>query len=539
MTANPSRTSITDPLRIAELPLGAGCIGVTFCPGKRQPGAISGAWQRDLVADLDIVAQWGAQAVLCLVEAPELDALGVSDLPRVVQARGMAFHHLPIVDGAAPDARFEQAWPSLSRALRAALRQGGRVLVHCRGGLGRAGTVAAALLIEEGMAADAAMAAVRAARSPAAIETAVQAAWLRALAARGRYAGCLLGGAVGDALGAPVEFLSRGEIRARFGLGGIRDMAPAFGRVGAITDDTQMTLFTAEGLLRAHMRHADRGLCNPLAVVANAYSRWLHTQGVRGDDPPFGDPGWLIGHDDLHKRRAPGSTCLAALKAQRVPGEAARNGSKGCGGVMRVAPVGLFGHAFGDGASLAETFDLASASAGLTHGHPTGQWTAGVLAVMVRVLADGAGLDEALTAAVACLRGKPDHAETLRALAAAQRLAADGTPREAALDQLGEGWVAEEALAIAVYCALVAEDFEDGIVLAVNHDGDSDSTGAIAGHLLGTLHGAAAIPPRWLAPLELRAVIEEIAGDLFDCPRWRVGDGGADTAGLWRKYPPH
>src|SRR6516225_3717441 len=166
---------------------------------------------------------------------------------------------------------------------------------------------------------------------------------------RERFRGCLLGGAVGDALGAPVEFHTREQILARFGPDGITDYAPAYGGVGRITDDTQMTLFTAEGLLRYWVRGCMRGLSTHTGVTANAYLRWLCTQGEApvhevGVGEPLGDgePGWLYQHRQLHSKRAPGNTCLSEIRRMRALGEPAHNGSKGCGGVMRVAPVGLF-----------------------------------------------------------------------------------------------------------------------------------------------------------------------------------------------------
>ena len=86
---------------------------------------------------------------------------------------------------------------------------------------------------------------------------------------RERAIGCLLGGAIGDALGAPIEFDSISEIRSQFGLNGLTHFAPAYGRTGAITDDTQMTLFSAEGLIRAQARWADRGLVNMAWIVSS------------------------------------------------------------------------------------------------------------------------------------------------------------------------------------------------------------------------------------------------------------------------------
>jgi len=85
------------------------------------------------------------------------------------------------------------------------------------------------------------------------------------------------------------------------------------------------------------------------------------------------------------------------------------------------------------------------------------------------------------------------------------------------VEALGEGWIAEEALAIGLFCALVARDFEHGVLLAVNHGGDSDSTGSIAGNLLGLVYGEAGIPDRWLRRLELREVVAQVADDLWDC----------------------
>jgi protein-tyrosine phosphatase len=174
-------TSETHPLRIAELDApGGGRIGVTFCPGKHQPEAFTGCWRRDLNSDLDVIEKWGADAVVTLVETHELDSLNVPALGSEVQARGIAWLHLPIVDNWIPDATFEQSWAAEAPTLHATLDRGGRVLVHCKGGLGRAGTIAARLLIERGAAADEAIAAVRRVRVGA-IENRTQEDYLRGL----------------------------------------------------------------------------------------------------------------------------------------------------------------------------------------------------------------------------------------------------------------------------------------------------------------------------------------------------------------------
>lgn len=352
-----------------------------------------------------------------------------------------------------------------------------------------------------------------------------------------RFRGCLLGGAIGDALGAPVEFDSRTDILRRFGPDGIADYAAAYGGLGTITDDTQMTLFTAEGLIRGWVRLQVRGSVFYPTVVGHAYGRWLLTQGehVRhGDVPPTG---WLIDHRELHSRRAPGTTCLTALREVTEFGRPADNTSKGCGGVMRVAPVALLGRRVGVDAQ--EVFDLAAALAALTHGHPSGSLPAGVLAVVVFEAVAGASLSDAIAVAVDSLRTKEGHRETFAAVTDAVRQAESGVPAPEAIARLGAGWVAEEALAISLYCALTARDFAHGVTMAVNHSGDSDSTGAITGNLLGAALGASAIPRRWLEPLELRDVIGEIADDLSGCVGWDLEHGGDAEQWALERYPAY
>lgn len=348
-----------------------------------------------------------------------------------------------------------------------------------------------------------------------------------------RIRGSLLGGAVGDALGAAVEFLSLSEIRERFGLAGVRDYAPAYGRRGAITDDTQMTLFTAEGVLRAWVRAEERGICGVPGVIHHAYLRWLLTQGMRPEhlDERIGTDGWLFATKALHSRRAPGNTCLSALRSSdSLTGpEVARNNSKGCGGVMRVAPVGLFAGMIGDDDRV---FGMAADAAALTHGHPSGYLSAGHLAVTIAALLRGEHLPEALDAADAPLRAREHHAEVTDAIAAARALAAHGQPSPETLEALGEGWVAEEALGFAVCCALTARDFSDGVLLAANHSGDSDSTAAITGNLLGAQFGVAAIPVTWLDELELRPEIERLASDLH-----AICTGQMTSEEAWDAYP--
>ncbi len=324
-----------------------------------------------------------------------------------------------------------------------------------------------------------------------------------------RVLGCLLGGAIGDALGAPIEFMSLSEIQAQFGAQGLTEYQPAYGRLGAITDDTQMALWTAEGLIRADNRIADRGLCNVRDVIHRAYLRWLTTQGVLwheiGSEWP--EPsGWLIREDFLHDRRSPGATCISALRSGEC-GTMDRhlNDSKGCGSIMRVAPVGLAGR---------DVFRIGAESAAITHGHPTGYLAAGAFALIISEIQNGHSLEQSTHRAVLELKAYEGHQETLDAIEHALSLATSTKPSPQAIVKLGAGWIAEEALAISLYCTLVSQDFRTEVLLAVNHGGDSDSTGAITGNLLGALYGAESIPEQLISNLEGHQIVQKLAKDL-------------------------
>jgi protein-tyrosine phosphatase len=175
-----ARTSQTHPLQIAEVQATStqGRIGITFCPGKHDLFAHTGAWQRDLAVDLDVIASWGAKLVLTLVEFQELRELKVPDLGQEVRNRGIQWYHMPIADYSVPSAAFEQQWLTRGRDIRNMLRKGEDVLIHCKGGLGRAGMIAARLLVELGMDSEAAIRMVRRARKGA-IETSAQLALVR------------------------------------------------------------------------------------------------------------------------------------------------------------------------------------------------------------------------------------------------------------------------------------------------------------------------------------------------------------------------
>ena len=351
-----------------------------------------------------------------------------------------------------------------------------------------------------------------------------------------QFRGCLIGGAVGDALGYPVEFMSAADIVRNYGEHGVTEYALHRG-VAEISDDTQMTLFTATGLLVGTTRGRTRGIMGDYAecYLALSYRDWYRTQ-----TEPYPLPGefrasWLVNLPELFHRRAPGNTCLSAL-ARGGTGtlEAPINHSKGCGGIMRVAPIGLY---FCDRRREPQEIDLIAArAAALTHGHELGYLPAAMLAHLLwRICEGGSSILSAVRDAMRMMPALFPNAahldDLLRLLQKAIALSAKKMDDLEAIRALGEGWVAEETLAIAVYCALkYADDFEKGILASVNHDGDSDSTGAVTGNILGAALGFHAIPQRFTDQLELKEVILEIAEDLHhDC---QISEYGPRDA-LW------
>ncbi len=316
-----------------------------------------------------------------------------------------------------------------------------------------------------------------------------------------QYEGCLLGLALGDALGAPVEFLELTEIRREYGPDGITGLERwrEF-KAGCFTDDTQMSLATARGCIDAYLalRHGDAW--HPVQMVYRRYLAWLKTQ------------------DNPYMNRAPGSTCLWSLRSGRAGTIMSPiNSRKGCGGVTRVAPAGL---AF----PPRQAFLYGSEFAAITHGHPSAYLSAGVFADVVARLLDGCELVDAVRLASEDLMHWPGHDETLASVQYAVSLAAAGVSPAEAIPRLGGGWVGEEALAVALYCALVFPgDWERAVLAAVNHSGDSDSTGCMTGAVLGTKLGCDSLPQSWVDQLESSSGIRALAGDLF-----RVVREGAD-----------
>jgi len=325
-----------------------------------------------------------------------------------------------------------------------------------------------------------------------------------------KYQGCLLGLAIGDALGAPVEFLTLQEIKRLYREDGITDFSEWGSFMpGSYTDDTQMSLATAVGCIRAYQRWKSRGICHPASVVYRRYLEWLESQ------------------NDPDQRRAPGNTCLSALRSGKMGTIEERiNDSKGCGGVMRTAPVGL---AFPSGKAFQEGAECAA----ITHGHPSGYLSAGFLSEMISHMIEGKTLGEAIDMSIKPLVTYEGHNETLDRVEIARFLSVSHKSVEESIETIGDGWVGEEALGISIFCSLkFSDNWERAVLAAVNHSGDSDSTGSITGAILGTLLGIGSIPDRWVNDVENSDRIQKIANDMF-----RIFKNGEELS--FDEYPPN
>ena len=363
-----------------------------------------------------------------------------------------------------------------------------------------------------------------------------------------KYRGCLIGGAAGDALGYPIEFFDEGFIFQKYGPTGITEYELCDG-VAQISDDTQMTLFTAVALLVNKTRLCTRGMAGPWQSMAAAcYHEWYRTQ---TEEYPIDleDPyswSWLLNIPELFSRRAPGTTCLATASELNIATkDKASNNSKGCGGVMRIAPVGLY---FGDSNRGEEEIDKLGADiAALTHGHELGYIPAAALThIIMRIAHKEDSIRDAVQSAIDIIEKMYPRSKNEPVLCRLLRKAIDLSKQDIddldAIHTLGQGWVAEETLAIAAYCALkYPDDFEKAIVAAVNHEGDSDSTGAVVGNIVGANVGLTGIPDKFREKLELYDVIMELAEDLYnDCQISEYSEYQDDTwecKYLYRCYP--
>lgn len=483
------RTSTSHPLQIAEImpAPGHGLIGVTICPGKKQRSALTGAWDRDLDLDLEAIARWNAAAVVTLVEDHELAALRVTELGPKVAARGMAWHHLPIVDMSTPGPVFEAAWATVGGELRARLRRGENVLVHCKGGLGRAGTIAARLLLEFGWTAQSAIAAARGVRRGA-IETRAQEDYVRSLtpaneaeparspaAAHDRALGALLGLAIGDAVGTTLEFTRRDSTPS------LTDMVgggPFHLQPGQWTDDTSMALALADSLLA----HPDLDE----ADLMQRFVRWM-------DEGEYSVTGQCF---DI------GLTTRQALSRWKRTGNPIAGSfaphTAGNGSLMRLAPVAI--RHWPDRAKLR---DVAARQSAVTHAAPE---AVDACVAFAELIADA--IAGQLRSAVLADREGPYAGAIAGIMRGSWRC-------KQRADIRSSGYVAH-SLEAALWCVARTVSFEEAVLLAANLGDDADTTAAITGQLAGALYGASCIPAKWLDRLAWRERIAACSDALSD-----------------------
>lgn len=352
-----------------------------------------------------------------------------------------------------------------------------------------------------------------------------------------------MAGAAGDALGYTVEFMSRKSILAQYGNKGITKFDLSAEDKALVSDDTQMTLFTACGMLMGVTRGYMRGIGGqPEKYVDGAYLDWYYTQTGKKKEMLTNDfhYTWLRDLPELAHRRAPGNTCLSACESL-FQGKEVQNNSKGCGGIMRVAPMALLMAGYW---SRSESFydvqqmDVAGAEvAAVTHEHPLAFLPAAMLTHLIYSVIRmeetevKANIADIALETIDALDNiyKSEFEEDKRYLANLTRmavtLAANDKSDAENIHLLGEGWTGEEAWAIALYCAVRhVGSMEDALIAAVNHDGDSDSTGAVCGNIMGAIYGYEAMKRKHLfcpqgkeleQTLELSDIILTLADDLY------------------------
>ena len=342
--------------------------------------------------------------------------------------------------------------------------------------------------------------------------------------------GSLVGGAVGDALGYPVEFILEYEkIQARYGADGIREFDTSHWWIKSpatvsqdkawISDDTQMTLYTACGILGGSKSY--QGI---LQNIKDAYIEWMliyqyHKYNVRGFHQC-----WITDLPQMRERRAPGHTCLGSLDTI-YKGYEVYNDSRGCGGVMRIAPIPLYALCHGN-LNIEESDRLAAETAYITHHHPLACIPAAFMAHIIYRLAEDefptpekfkGYIIEALDALDRYYPKENEYRTDFRnRIEYAIFLAETDGNDVICIEQIGQGWIGDEAVAIATYCTYkYFNDFDKALIAAVNHKGDSDSVGAVTGNILGAAVGYDAIPQHFKDKLELHDVILHIADDLW------------------------
>lgn len=312
-----------------------------------------------------------------------------------------------------------------------------------------------------------------------------------------------------------MELYTYEKIVNQYGENGILDLQCNVDGRAEITDDTQLTLFTAEGLLRAKGRSEKKGLARDLRettlVVFRAYLRWLYTQGLYTTNWKAEDyDGWLVGVSGLYIGKQASTTSITTL-GKGIMGRLSKplNNSKNSGGVIRISPVGLFER-------REDAFELGTRIGAITHGHPSAHYSAGAMARLISNIVEGMSIMESVLDVIGELKRRDNTKECIDQLEQAIELSKTKPCSREAFSELGTGREAPQALAIGVYCALCSpDDIVKALRLAVNHGGDSGSTGSVTGNIVGTYLGKQGIPEDWIEKLQLAREIEVMATDLY------------------------
>lgn len=343
---------------------------------------------------------------------------------------------------------------------------------------------------------------------------------------RDRIRGAMIGCAAGDALGYPVEALSEAAIVERYGLRGITDYDLDENGTAHFTADTQLMLLSANGILFAHTRGALRGIMAPVyTYFPGFYMDWYRLQTEK--QPRRARCGWINAYPALSAKSALSPTVVKVAASVKFGSmDEPINDSKGSACLLRAVPIGL--SYFRDPTRI---LDLGANTAALTHGHELAWMSSAALALIVsHIIHTELSITEAVKKTLPVLNETfPDSREAVnelsRTIRSAVSLATSASSDLDAIHALGKGWVADEALAIGILCALRHEnDIAGAMTFAANHGGNSSTTAAIAGMLVGARIGFNAIPDRFVDRLELVDVILELADDVTtDCPMYDWG----------------
>lgn len=340
-----------------------------------------------------------------------------------------------------------------------------------------------------------------------------------------RFKGCLIGGAAGDALGYQVEFNKYNNIIKRFGKKGITNYV-LYNGSALISDDTQMTLFTANGLMSAKINNNDY-----IKSIYNAYLDWYYTQ--KNNNKYYKNTCWLYNVEELHFSRTPGLTCTGSLRSGKMGTLEKRiNNSNGCGGVIRVAPIGLFFSS--NMMNSDDIFLMGARAAAITHGGELAIIPSACLASIINnIVYNSYKIEDAVNESLRLMRKYFMGIEVnyfYSLIESSIKLSKIIIDDYEAITMLGEGWTGDEALAIAIYSSLKYKDnIKKALICAVNHNGDSDSTGSITGQILGAYLGLNSIPKEYVDKLEINNIIIEIAKDLYS-----ISNNNADK--IIKKY---